>query len=369
MTGVLFALFLSAPADATLAARFLPEALPIGQRAVIVGPYVESIDREIRIEGLAESLRVEEAQTRDLLELKAGQDNVRVEVERTAQGGLRVISIGPGPTDAKIFAEEFARIDPSDAEGLLALGSLVRRREAKGTADLAGIRSRIVESLIARAGAETGSLDRRFGILSGLATSIGDDASLQALARFASDHPTHPRARQILADHGYVLVKGTWRSTAEHKQAMGYVLDGHEWVPRREFLFRRRIRDLSGSSGDPLSRRLTKEIYERYAKSGQVVTGMNRAEIVLAWGWPDGVHRRAVAGTTYEQWVYADRYVYLRAGLAAATERSDGSAMDPPPPAAPGAPNSANDAAQGLRGRSTDSPSPPPSRSAPAPGG
>jgi len=57
---------------------------------------------------------------------------------------------------------------------------------------------------------------------------------------------------------------------------------------------------------------------------------MNRAEIVLAWGWPEAVHRRAIDGVTYEQWVYPDRYVYLRGGLAAATERSDGTPLPSP---------------------------------------
>ncbi|MBN1417404.1 MAG: hypothetical protein JXP34_01435 [Planctomycetes bacterium] len=347
MMGALLALALAAAqADAVAAPRFRPDELPVGRRAVVVGTYAESIDGEIRIDGLSAGLRVDESQSRALLALKAGRDNVRIELERTA-GGLRVISIGPGPADAELFAAEVARTDPSDVEGLFALGTAILRREAAGSSGLSGVRARLVEKLIARADAEKGSPSRRFEILSRLATSIGDEASLRALAQFASEHPAHDGARDLLVRRGYVFSKGAWRSAAEYRDARGYVLDDHEWIPRREFLFRVRIRELSAPGADLLSPRLTNEIFQRHAKAGRVVPGMNRAETVLAWGWPDAVHRRVVDGVTFDQWIYPERNVYLRGGLVAATETSDGKPL-PAPAAETSAPHAASQATVGA---------------------
>ena len=153
------------------------------------------------------------------------------------------------------------------------------------------------------------------------------DKAVAAYVRLMQDlAPVEPTAeatrlatdvRLRLENLGYVEERGAWVPKERFMAKQGWVQFDGAWMRPDEAQLRRIVQGFEDEGDRPL-RVKTDAFYSDEAAAKRVVEGMNRREVIQAWGYFEDQNLYEVPDTelTYEQLLYPDgRRVYMRGGV------------------------------------------------------
>ena len=137
----------------------------------------------------------------------------------------------------------------------------------------------------------------------------------QILVELGWEYPESPEIREQLLQLGYRRRGGEWISYSVFKRREGFVWEGARWVKALD-LEHATVTDSieSVNQTNLVLRNRTNRQFGQLAKTGEVVSGMTRNEVVEATGYPERVRRRRVKEVSIDQWQYAERRIYFFGG-------------------------------------------------------
>lgn len=223
--------------------------------------------------------------------------------------------------DAAIAAwRDVSRLQPQNPDPLESIGDIEERREQwekAGDAYLECLEKTSEPRLdlllklattYGRVGKEEQILETYLNVIEGLEIQSDPSSSGEVLKRELLDQ---------LRELGFVHRRGTWINPAERYSENGWVRSGQQWIRPEEARLRSLVERLESQSEAEL-RTLDDADYRTAAKDSRLLKGMNRREIVAAWGFFDdqNVYRLPDSDVVYEQLLYKNgRQIYLRNGL------------------------------------------------------
>ena len=116
---------------------------------------------------------------------------------------------------------------------------------------------------------------------------------------------------------GYVQRRGSWVTRERFLREQGWVVYDDKWLRPEEDQLNRAAQLLEQQwSEDPL-RTLADDQYMQKAREKRVLLGMNRREVIEAWGYFQDQNTLSIDdGIEYEQFLFENgRQAYLRNGL------------------------------------------------------
>jgi hypothetical protein len=305
--------------------------ISVGELIRVSGSYLELLDDEVQLFGSPVTFMIRRpVPRRTLLAISAERRNVSFDAIRTkgtADGDVseqlvfEVIRVAAAPESKILFASEIEHLKTGGAANsdLLfliaerAIKTAVRFKEP----ELKRLASRACVEAIRLQDASLDSADAVSRLtLANRSHDITADTRLtvELLADLDARFPQHDPIRQRLHALKSRRFRGRWMTYDEFKSLQGFEKHGTVWVSSREKDFLETIFLLQTGEQDLIIRRRTAAEYGVIASRGEAASGMHLEEVFQAFGYADRVYHRQVAGKTYKQWVYDERYCYFENG-------------------------------------------------------
>ena len=246
-----------------------------------------------------------------LAEAKAARGLMELVVEPTDGRSLRVVDVVPCPGAREVFHAIESQWDERStprARAVLRWG--FREAEHEGAAFLEELAARWNRHGSERI--EDGRESALAWLRLGSSALIADPRWIEFANAVATKFEGDPAVIATLEELDLIQTEARWRPRRLFLGEVGLVQRGEETITaeRSQLLDRMRAWKGSGQQATLLRGKTTAQ-YQRHVEAHEVVSGMEREEVVKSWGYPLRVTWERRDGSFYEGWSYRDKSVWL----------------------------------------------------------
>lgn len=299
------------------------------KRVRFVGKYMGLVGDRLQLLGMEQNfVLISSTLAHKLLDFEPSVDNVTVDgyldSSRSALGKqvFAVEAVYPAPKDLELYQNRFRELESEPTTGserYLRLAEAVHRVfQRSSDAQLATLAVEIMRRCYNEevASLQGASLGTKLRMLRRLFQSVPlDSLRGQILVELEWEYPESPEIREQLLELGYRHRGGEWISYSNFKRREGFLWEGARWVKALD-LEHATVADSieSVNQTNLVLRNRTNRQFQQLAKTGKVVPGMTRNEVIEAAGYPERVRRLRVKEVSIDQWQYAERRIYFFGG-------------------------------------------------------
>ncbi len=291
-----------------------------GGRILVVARYKSQVGTRLEVEGTTKNFLLPEDKHFDALGVaKSKRGLLEMEVS-SGDRGFVVHDIRETSDSRTVFQELSKNIEKHSAPRQRALiGWGFREANGRGNEFLEDLTSRWQKS-----GPDQIKLGREsaLGWLRLSANAIGTDPRWISYAnQVASQFPGDPTVIAALDELDLIETESHWRPRSLFLKELGLVESQEEVLTFEQAELRKRVEEWqAGDRQATLLRGRTTAQYKRHVQAGEAIEGMEREEVVLAWGYPKSVSWIRKGKTFYEGWFYGEREVFFTEGWVFTTQ-------------------------------------------------